>query len=108
MLELIHLADGLAIDFLARRPEITGMPKIILEQKSAKRADPDALVLSPPPAHGRATPLTKSQLCEWLGCSPKYIESQVAQGLLKPHRLSNRMVRFTWAEIDRWMSTKVV
>jgi predicted DNA-binding transcriptional regulator AlpA len=106
VLELNHLADGLAIDSELRCPEITGMPKIILESK--RRVDPDALVLSPPPPHGRATPLTKSQLCEWLGCSPKYIESQVAQGLLRPHRLSNRMVRFTWSEIDKWMSTKIV
>jgi hypothetical protein len=53
-------------------------------------------------------PLSKEELCEWLHCHPKYIEAQVAQGLLRPHKLSKRMVRFAWSEVDQWMSTKVV
>jgi excisionase family DNA binding protein len=82
------------------------MPK----PKSAKRSertDPDALVLSPP-IHGRASPLSKSQLCEWLHCSPKFVEAEVARGRLRPHKLSHRLVRFSWDEIDRWLASKAL
>jgi len=83
------------------------MPKVISKLKSAKHTDPDALVLSPP-MHGRASPLSKSDLCQWLHCSPKYIEAEVAKGNLRPHKFSHRMVRFTWDEIDRWLASKAV
>ena len=83
------------------------MPKVLPNPKSPKRDDSDALVLSPP-IHGRASPLSKSELCEWLHCSAKYIEAEVAKGNLRPHKLSHRMVRFTWDEIDRWLASKAV
>jgi hypothetical protein len=83
------------------------MPKSLLKPKSPKHTDPDTLILSPP-VHGRASPLSKSELCEWLHCSPKFVEAEVAKGRLRPHKLSHRMVRFTWDEIDRWLASKAV
>jgi hypothetical protein len=102
-----RLPDGLTIDFIGYPPEIAGMPKVSLNPKPPKRADPDALILSPL-VHGRASPLSKSELCEWLHCSPKYIEAEVAKGNLRPHKFSNRMIRFTWDAIDRWLASKAV
>jgi excisionase family DNA binding protein len=75
--------------------------------KSFKSVDPDALVF-PPPKHGRPSPLSKSELCEWLHCSPKYIEAEVAKGHLQPLKFSSRLVRFSWEAIDRWLASKAV
>jgi excisionase family DNA binding protein len=78
-----------------------------MAKPSKKRVESDALVL-PPPIQGRPRPLTKSELCEWLHCSAKYIEAEVAKGNLKSHKMSNRMVRFTWPAIDAWLERKAV
>jgi hypothetical protein len=57
---------------------------------------------------GSDRPLSRDELCRWLHCSPKFVEAEVAKGRLRPHKLSHRMVRFTWDEIDRWLASKAV
>jgi hypothetical protein len=88
-------------------PKSALKPKFPQSRNRSERTDPDALVLSPP-IHGRASPLSKSQLCEWLHCSPKFVEAEVARGRLRPHKLSHRLVRFSWNEIDRWLASKAL
>jgi len=58
--------------------------------------------------HGHARPLSKSELCEYLNCSPKYIEQEVSRGHLQATKLSHRMVRYTWPAIERWLASKAV
>jgi hypothetical protein len=56
----------------------------------------------------RPRPLTKRELCIWLDCTPKYIEAEVSKGNLKMRRLSARMVRFTWPDIEAWLESKTL
>jgi hypothetical protein len=55
---------------------------------------------------GKARPITKAELCQWMQASPNYIESEVSKGNLRVRRMSNKMIRFAWADIEAWLASK--
>lgn len=86
------------------------MPKTATKPKAKERqaVPPDSGVLPPATMLGRARPITKAELCEWMQASPKYIEAEVSRGNLRVLRMSNKMIRFAWADIERWLQSKAV
>jgi hypothetical protein len=56
----------------------------------------------------RPRPITKKELCAWLECTPKFVEDEVRKGHLRMRRLSARMVRFTWPDIEAWLESKAL
>jgi hypothetical protein len=55
-----------------------------------------------------AKPLSKKELGQWLHCSPKFLEGEVNAGRLRALKLSNRMIRFNWSDIQAWLQSKSV
>jgi excisionase family DNA binding protein len=51
-------------------------------------------------------PLTKRELAEWLGVSPRYLEAEVSRGALRMRRLSARPVRFLQGDVEAWLNAK--
>ncbi len=51
-------------------------------------------------------PLTKRELAEWLGVSPRYLEAEVSRGALRMRRLSARAVRFLPGDVEAWLNAK--
>jgi hypothetical protein len=57
---------------------------------------------------GVARPLSKSELQQFLGCSPKFLESEIAKGRLRQLKMSKNMSRFSWADVEAWLASKRV
>ena len=63
----------------------------------------------PPFQEGIASRLiTKSELCEFLGCPPQYVQYEVSKGRLRQHKLSANMSRFAWQDVQDWLASKRV
>jgi hypothetical protein len=76
---------------------------------SSPLPEPDFNKLVPPfLVGGVPRPLSKTELREYLGCSPKFLESEIAKGRLRQLKLSKNMSRFSWADIEAWLATKRV
>jgi hypothetical protein len=86
------------------------MPKTATNPKRRETLDATSSNAFMPPntLHGLARPFSKAELCEWLNCSPKYIESEVNKGNLRVLRMSNKMIRFAAADIEAWLASKAV
>jgi hypothetical protein len=86
------------------------MPKTATKFKAKERqpTTPDSGVLPPATMLGKARPITKAELCEWMQASPKYIEAEVSRGNLRVLRMSNKMIRFAWSDIEAWLASKAV
>jgi excisionase family DNA binding protein len=52
--------------------------------------------------------LTKNELCQLVPCSAKFLESEVAAGRLRAHKISPKMVRFSMSDITEWLKSKAV
>jgi hypothetical protein len=48
-------------------------------------------------------PRTKTELCEWLGCCPRFLESEISSGRLRVRKLSVRLVRIMPNDIQAWL-----
>jgi hypothetical protein len=48
-------------------------------------------------------PRTKTELCEWIGCCPRFLESEISSGRLRVRRLSARLVRIMPSDIQAWL-----
>jgi hypothetical protein len=48
-------------------------------------------------------PRTKTELCEWIGCCPRFLESEISAGRLRVRRLSARLVRIMPSDIQAWL-----
>lgn len=82
------------------------MPKLSVSKRLPSTAESKGPAL-PLPATSPEL-LTKTQLCELVRCSPKFIESEVAAGRLRVHKLSAKMVRFAMQDITAWLASKAV
>jgi hypothetical protein len=49
-------------------------------------------------------PLTKKDLCEWISCSPRFIEKEVKAGRLKQTTLGRNRARFLPSDISAWLA----
>jgi excisionase family DNA binding protein len=79
------------------------------KRSSGSPGTPSLYTIAPPAAlQGYAKPLSKAELCDYLGCSPKYIEAQVAAGHLRATKLSSKMVRYWWQDVEDWLTSKRV
>ena len=48
-------------------------------------------------------PLSKKELAEWLNCSERFLESEVAAGRLRKIFLGAHRVRFLPKDINQWL-----
>jgi hypothetical protein len=51
-------------------------------------------------------PKKKSDLAEWLGCSERFIDEEVALGRLPARRLTVRLTVFLPHDVECWLETK--
>jgi hypothetical protein len=48
-------------------------------------------------------PRTKAELCDWLGCTPRFLEREISHGHLRVRKLSSRLIRILPADIQAWL-----
>jgi hypothetical protein len=61
---------------------------------------------SPPLDSSSLKPFTKKQLALWLGCSERFIETEVAAGRLRRVFLGTHRVRFLPGHVYEWLEAK--
>jgi hypothetical protein len=57
-----------------------------------------------PPLFDR--PKKKSDLAEWLGCSERFLDEEVALGRLHARKLNVRLTLFLPADVEAWLDSK--
>jgi len=60
----------------------------------------------PESVYGKERLWTKAALADWATCSFNFIDEEVKAGRLKAIKLSPGRVRFRWADIETWLSSK--
>jgi excisionase family DNA binding protein len=56
------------------------------------------------PGDAPPRPLTKVELAQWLGTTPRFLETEVRRGALRACRLGKRSVRFLPSDVAAWMN----
>jgi predicted DNA-binding transcriptional regulator AlpA len=85
------------------------MPKSVDTPKARRTKPTPAPAKAPRPLPASSPELfDKSQLRQLLGCSSKFIESEVSAGRLRALRLSPKMIRFTMSDVTAWLASKAV
>jgi hypothetical protein len=63
-------------------------------------------LLRPDPNAPAGRPFTKEQLAEWVGTTPRFIETEVKRGALRAVIIGKRTVRFLPRDVDLWLNTR--